>query len=88
MQPGYALTFLLLVLAAASAQAQDQWTAVRQQMVRDVEGLTVETAAATGRKALDPKVTAAMAKVPRHLFVPRELRRYGYDNRPLPIQAV
>jgi protein-L-isoaspartate(D-aspartate) O-methyltransferase len=85
MQLRYALTFFLLVLAAATARAQDQWTAARQQMVHDIESLTVETAAATGRKALDPKVMAAMAKVPRHLFVPRELQRYGYDNRPLPI---
>lgn len=54
-------------------------------MVRDVERLTAETAAATGRRALDPKVMAAMAKVPRHLFVPPVQQLYGYDNRPLPI---
>jgi protein-L-isoaspartate(D-aspartate) O-methyltransferase len=85
MQLRCALTFFLLVLAAATARAQDQWTAARQQMVRDVESLTVETASATGRKALDPKVMAAMAKVPRHLFVPSGQQRYGYENRPLPI---
>ena len=85
MQSRCALTFLLLVLTAATARAQDEWTAARQEMVRDVEMLTVETTAATGRKALEPKVMAAMAKVPRHLFVPRELQRSGYDNRPLPI---
>jgi protein-L-isoaspartate(D-aspartate) O-methyltransferase len=33
----------------------------------------------------DPKVLAAMARVPRHLFVPPELRPYAYDDRPLPI---
>jgi protein-L-isoaspartate(D-aspartate) O-methyltransferase len=80
-----ALTSFLLVLVTAPAPAQDQWTAARRQMVRDVERLTAETAAATGRRALDPKVMAAMAKVPRHLFVPPVQQRYGYDNRPLPI---
>jgi protein-L-isoaspartate(D-aspartate) O-methyltransferase len=79
------LTSFLLVLVTAPAPAQDQWTAARQHMVRDVERLTAETAAATGRRALDPKVMAAMAKVPRHLFVPPVQQLYGYDNRPLPI---
>ena len=30
-------------------------------------------------------VLAAMARVPRHLFVPPELRERAYDNTPLPI---
>jgi protein-L-isoaspartate(D-aspartate) O-methyltransferase len=85
MQLRCALTFFVLVLAAVPARAQDQWTAARQEMVRDIERLTAETAAATGRRALDPKVMAAMAKVPRHLFVPPGQQPYGYDNRPLPI---
>jgi protein-L-isoaspartate(D-aspartate) O-methyltransferase len=85
MQLRFALTFFLLVLGATTTRAQDQWTAARQQMVRDIGRLTVETAVATGRKVLDPKVMAAMAKVPRHLFVPSWQQRYGYDNRPLPI---
>jgi len=85
MQLRCSLAFLLLVLVAAPVQAQDQWAAARQQMVRDVERLTAETAAATGRRALDPKVMAAMAKVRRHLFVPPGQQPYGYDNRPLPI---
>ena len=33
----------------------------------------------------DPRVLAAMRKVPRHLFVPEELREFAYENRPLPI---
>ena len=85
MQLRCALTLFVLVLAAVAARAQDQWAAPRQQMVRDIERLTAETAAATGRRALDPKVMAAMAKVPRHLFVPPGQQPYGYDNRPLPI---
>jgi protein-L-isoaspartate(D-aspartate) O-methyltransferase len=33
----------------------------------------------------DPRVLAAMARVPRERFVPRELRALAYENRPLPI---
>ncbi len=33
----------------------------------------------------DPRVLAAMAKVPRHLFVAEELRSRAYDDNPLPI---
>lgn len=33
----------------------------------------------------DPRVLSAVARVPRHLFVPPELRPYAYEDRPLPI---
>jgi protein-L-isoaspartate(D-aspartate) O-methyltransferase len=33
----------------------------------------------------DPRVLAAMASVPRELFVPEDLRPSAYENRPLPI---
>ena len=33
----------------------------------------------------DPRVIAAMEKVPRHLFIPPEHREYAYDDHPLPI---
>ena len=33
----------------------------------------------------DARVLAAMRAVPRHLFVPEELRSHAYENRPLPI---
>ena len=37
------------------------------------------------RGVRDPAVLAAMAKVPRHLFVPEGLRRQAYADEPLPI---
>src|SRR4029453_5113400 len=37
------------------------------------------------REIRDARVLAAMARVPRHLFVPEDLRRYAYDDGPLPI---
>ena len=38
-----------------------------------------------GKTALDDRVLRAMAKVPRHEFVPIEVQPYAYLNRPLPI---
>lgn len=37
------------------------------------------------RRVRDPLVLAAMAKVPRHLFMPEGLRRRAYADEPLPI---
>ncbi|MBI2212902.1 MAG: protein-L-isoaspartate(D-aspartate) O-methyltransferase [Acidobacteria bacterium] len=44
----------------------------------------VETQLAA-RDIRDPKVLAAMKRVPRHLFVPENERRYAYGDGPLPI---
>jgi protein-L-isoaspartate(D-aspartate) O-methyltransferase len=37
------------------------------------------------RGVRNERVLAAMEKVPRHLFVPDEMKRMAYDDRPLPI---
>ncbi len=55
------------------------------QMLRDIEDEVQYTRALTGRKAFDPRVMAAIAEIPRHLFVPREELGYAYANGPLPI---
>jgi len=38
-----------------------------------------------GKTDIDPRVLAAMAKVPRHEFVPPDLISVAYENEPLPI---
>jgi protein-L-isoaspartate(D-aspartate) O-methyltransferase len=38
-----------------------------------------------GRGIRDPRVLAAMEKVPRHLFVPEPQRSEAYEDHPLPI---
>ena len=38
-----------------------------------------------GRGSLRSEVMAAMGEVPRHEFVPQNMVRHAYDNRPLPI---
>lgn len=39
----------------------------------------------TGRKEISARVIEAMAKVPRHLFVPEPMRPFAYEDAPLPI---
>jgi protein-L-isoaspartate(D-aspartate) O-methyltransferase len=54
-------------------------------MAREVEADARMTAAETGRAALSSRVMQALRTVPRHRFVPAELQREAYANRPLPI---
>ena len=39
----------------------------------------------TGKPAFDERVLKAMGRVPRHEFVPVEVRPYAYQNTPVPI---
>ena len=81
----YLLLGLLLTGAPFTARAEDEFVEERQRMVEAIAALTKETSLETGRAQLDPRVMAAMSKVPRHLFVPPEERDRAYKNRPLPI---
>lgn len=56
-----------------------------KRMLAEIEAEVGYTSDLTGRKALDPRVMAAMARVPREQFVPRDLRDAAFDNGPLPI---
>lgn len=52
--------------------------AARRQMVeRQLKARDIE----------DPRVLAAMGRVPRHLFVEPAMERFAYEDRPLPIGA-
>lgn len=67
------------------AAGQDSYAAARQAMVDRIAAITRETASESGRASLDPRVLAAMNKVPRHRFVPPDQEPNAYANRPLPI---
>jgi protein-L-isoaspartate(D-aspartate) O-methyltransferase len=54
----------------------DEYTAAREQMVREQM---------EARGIRDPRVLAALRKVPRHLFVPPEEQGEAYDDYPLAI---
>ena len=79
------LSVLLLALAPSVAWAQDSRAAERRQMIEEIAADARLTAAETGRPAFAGPVIAAIAKVPRHRFVPPDQERAAYQNRPLPI---
>ena len=58
---------------------------LRRQMLAEIAAGTFHVSDLIGKAALDERVMAAMAKVPRHEFVPVELQPYAYANIPLPI---
>ena len=57
----------------------------RRQLIAAIRANTDQVAAQIGKAALDKRVLGAMAKVPRHEFVPVEAQPYAYLNMPLPI---
>jgi len=67
------------------ARADDSLRDSREQMIRLIEADVRETSRYLGQSALDTRVLEAMARVPRHEFVPPHLAAEAYENRPLPI---
>ncbi len=61
------------------------FAAPRHEMVQEIAMHVRMTSDQIGREALAERVIAAMEKVPRHEFVPIELRGFAYVNSPLPI---
>jgi len=57
----------------------------RREMVAAIRVIAEHLVTEIGKAALDDRVLGAMAKVPRHEFVPLEVQPYAYLNRPLPI---
>lgn len=57
----------------------------RQALLEEIAAEAEATADYTGRAAFDARVMAALAKVPRHEFVPAAEERYAYINNALPI---
>jgi protein-L-isoaspartate(D-aspartate) O-methyltransferase len=75
MLPGITLC---LVMACADAESLGQYhfDAMRERMI-DTQ--------IRARDVHDAAVLQAMRRVPRHVFVPDDVRPFAYDDRPLPI---
>jgi protein-L-isoaspartate(D-aspartate) O-methyltransferase len=58
--------------------SEEELAAARERMVREQ---------LEGRDITDPRVLAAMRRVPRHRFVAPDLVRHAYEDGPLPIGA-
>jgi protein-L-isoaspartate(D-aspartate) O-methyltransferase len=67
----------------SAAELASRRAALIEKIVREV----ARHGTGTGEHALDPRVLAALAKMPRERFVPAELQEQAYRNRPLPIGA-
>ncbi len=78
-----AVAAFALMLDAASAG--DSYQAQRKNMIRLIEADVRATSVYLKRSALDERVLDAMARVPRHEFVPSDVVDQAYRNRPLPI---
>ena len=79
---------VMTAMVSASASAQDPYAAARRAMLDDIAALARETQRQwndAGRAAFAPRVMDAMAKVPRHRFMPEDQVANAYANRPLPI---
>lgn len=90
MKPVMLLTCILvpaiaLALASAGLHADDPFARLRDAMVREIADMSSDTRYETGRAEFAAPVMAAMARVPRHKFVPPDEVPYAYENRPLPI---
>jgi len=64
--------------------AEDEVRAL-EMLLDEIRAEAFATRQYTGRAAFDPRVLAALRRVPRHAFVPAELRQRAYANHPLPI---
>jgi protein-L-isoaspartate(D-aspartate) O-methyltransferase len=87
MQP-YHLTLVLCLLAlpvTPLARHDHDVDAARQRLVKLIEQNVKDTSIYLDKTALDARVMQALARVPRHEFVPAEYQSLAYENRPLPI---
>jgi protein-L-isoaspartate(D-aspartate) O-methyltransferase len=72
------------IIGVPWTRAQD-WNALRQGMVAEIQADVTATRQYIGKGSLRPEVFAVMGRVPRHAFVPDAVRSAAYENRPLPI---
>jgi len=88
MMAGIPRTLLLVAagLGLSSACGQMNYDSERQAMVEELREESRQSEQ-YGAPPLSEPVLEVLARVPRHEFVPEDLRRYAYENRPLPIGA-
>jgi protein-L-isoaspartate(D-aspartate) O-methyltransferase len=81
-----ALGLTLLLTRAGDGAAGAAEAGAREAMVATIEDHAAHAGSALeGRSGIDPRVLAAMLRVPRHAFVPAGEAAHAYEDRPLPI---
>ena len=79
------IQIVLVCLLPLICAAQDLDTERRLQMIELIRDDVTHTSLYLDKERLQPKVLQVMGEIPRHLFVPADLRSQAYENRPLPI---
>jgi protein-L-isoaspartate(D-aspartate) O-methyltransferase len=77
--------FFSVMLFATPALAQEARTEERAAMVMAVEAHARRAPHAIEDGMIDRAVLQAMRTIPRHEFVPEDVRPHAYEDRPLPI---
>jgi protein-L-isoaspartate(D-aspartate) O-methyltransferase len=65
--------------------SDEEFYELRQGMLAEIAAQAIYACAQLGKAALSARVLDVIGKVPRHEFVPVELRPYAYADSPLPI---
>lgn len=76
---------IILLTSTSSAFAFDDYWQQRQQLIAHIKDDIQKHVDYLGKDHLDSAVITAIAKVPRHEFVPEKYRHQSYKNRALPI---
>jgi protein-L-isoaspartate(D-aspartate) O-methyltransferase len=76
---------MFLTLTGLGSSPGGDWIEQRARMLKSIAEDVKRNRHVLGRPQLSAPVARAMAKVPRHEFVPSEYRHRSYDNSPLPI---
>ena len=78
------ISILCMNIFTYGVQADD-FATQRQRMIHEIEDMVAYTEDFIGKSKLDKQVMDAMATVPRHEYVPDEIKAYAYVNSALPI---
>jgi protein-L-isoaspartate(D-aspartate) O-methyltransferase len=79
------MVFSLVCGWASPLGAVDSYSTERQRMIRLIEQDVRETSSYLEKSELDERIMKSLGEVPRHQFVPVDIRSQAYENRPLPI---
>ena len=81
----FAILTLLPAIVLSPAVLADDYAADRKAMLEIIVETARQTSDYTGRRELQREVLDAIGIVPRHRFVPEDMRAYSYRDQPLPI---
>lgn len=84
-QPLIILLLLIFISQGNIAWSADKYSKARAAMLQAISADVRDTSSYLESSTLNQRVFDALARVPRHEFVPFTQRPWAYENRPLPI---